>query len=272
MRRGSATTAAAVLIMLLGLAGCGGGEGDMSGMDSKPEMAGPEAPTSTTVDEKPREIIRNADIAVRVPDVRTAAAQANTIAAEAGGRTAAQSITQEGEAAYANLTLRVPAGSLDMVLQQLGDMGDVQSLNITTEDVTTQAVDLDARIAALQKSVARLEQLLTQATSAQALVEIERELSARQAELDSLVAQRTLLSDAVALSTVYVTLFPESEAAAFTPPGFLSGLESGWNALRTVVAAAITALGFLLPFIIVLALITVPIVLVVMALRRRRPH
>jgi len=270
MRRGSATTAAAVLIMLLGLAGCGGGEGDMSGMDSKPEMVGPEAPTSTTVDEKPREIIRNADIAVRVPDVRTAASQANTIAAEAGGRTAAQSITTQAEAVYADLTLRVPTESLDPVLAQLAELGDVQSLNITTEDVTTQAVDLDARINALQASVDRLEELLTQATSAQALVEIERELSARQAELDSLVAQRAALSDAVALSSIYVSLSPESEAAAFAPPGFLSGLESGWNALRTLVAVIITAAGFLLPFIIALAIIAVPITVIVMALSRRR--
>ena len=270
MIRRTALAGAVALAALALLAGCGGGEMSDSEMMQDPGKVG--APAQAPVEEQPREIIRNADISVRVADVRESVARANAIAAEANGRTSSQSVTQEGESAYANLTLRVPAASLDLVLQQLGDMGDVQSLNITTEDVTTQAVDLDARIAALQKSVARLEQLLTQATSAQALVEIERELSARQAELDSLVAQRTLLSDAVALSTVYVTLFPESEAAAFTPPGFLSGLESGWNALRTVVAAAITALGFLLPFIIVLALITVPIVLVVMALRRRRPH
>ena len=99
-----------------------------------------------------------------------------------------------------------------------------------------------------------------------------RKLPARQAELDSLTAQRAVLADAVALSTVYVSLTPESEAAQFTPPGFLSGLESGWNALRTVVATVITAAGFLLPFALALAVVAVPIIVVVFALRRRRRH
>jgi hypothetical protein len=55
------------------------------------------------------------------------------------------------------------------------------------------------------------------------------ELTTRQAELDSLVAQRAALSDLVALSTLNVTVDPRSEAAVWTPPGFVSGLESGWN-------------------------------------------
>ena len=269
MRRATALIGTGLLAALILLTGCqGGGAGGSGAVDDKVEAGAP-APTTQ---EAPREIIRNADIAVRVPDVRQSVAQANAIAADASGRTSSESITVEGESVYAYLTLRVPAETLDDVLARLGQMGDVQSVNVTSEDVTTQVVDLDARISALQTSVDRLEQLLSQATSAQALVEIERELSARQAELDSLTAQRAVLADAVALSTVYVSLTPESEAAQFTPPGFLSGLESGWNALRTVVATVITAAGFLLPFALALAVVAVPIIVVVIALRRRRRH
>ncbi len=270
MRRATALIGTGLLAALILLTGCeGGGAGGSGAVDDKVEAG---AAPGTTVDQAPREIIRNADIAVRVPDVRQSVAQANAIAADASGRTSSESITVEGESVYAYLTLRVPAETLDDVLARLGQLGDVQSVNVTSEDVTTQVVDLDARISALQTSVDRLEQLLSQATSAQALVEIERELSARQAELDSLTAQRAVLADAVALSTVYVSLTPESEAAQFTPPGFLSGLESGWNALRTVVATVITAAGFLLPFALALAVVAVPIIVVVFALRRRRRH
>ncbi len=269
MRRATALIGTGLLAALILLTGCeGGGAGGSGAVDDKVEAGAP----SPTTQEAPREIIRNADIAVRVPDVRQSVAQANAIAADASGRTSSESITVEGESVYAYLTLRVPAETLDDVLARLGQLGDVQSVNVTSEDVTTQVVDLDARISALQTSVDRLEQLLSQATSAQALVEIERELSARQAELDSLTAQRAVLADAVALSTVYVSLTPESEAAQFTPPGFLSGLESGWNALRTVVATVITAAGFLLPFALALAVVAVPIIVVVFALRRRRRH
>ena len=255
--------AALAVIALAGLTACGGGD---TGVESVPDAGKAE----TTVAEPDRQVIRNADMTIRVDDVRSAVGQVNQIATSAGGRTSQQSVTTEGESAYASLTLRVPVESLDDVLARLGALGDVQSVNIVSDDVTTQVVDLDARIKALQSSVDRLEELLVEASSAADLVEIERELAARQAELDSLVAQRTALADAVALSTVSVWLSPASEAAAFTPPGFLAGLESGWNALRSVVATLITAFGFLLPFLAVLLIIAAPVVIVVFILRRRR--
>lgn len=252
--------------LLLTAGACGSGESSESFPMEEPGSAvQQESPTPEN-----REIIRNADISLRVDDVRQSVIEAGIIADSVDGRTSNQSVTLQGEAVYANLTLRVPAESLDGVLLRLGQLGEVQSLNVNAEDVTSQAIDLDARIQALQTSVARLEALLAQATSARDLVEIEGELSARQAELDSLVAQRAALSEAVALSTVYVSLSPTSEAAEFTPPGFLSGLESGWNALRTFMAATVTALGFILPFLVLILIIAVPIVAVVVILSRVR--
>jgi hypothetical protein len=55
----------------------------------------------------------------------------------------------------------------------------------------------------------------------------------------------------------------------WTPPGFVSGLESGWNALRTVTAGLVTLLGFLLPFLGVLAVLAVPIAVLIFLLRRK---
>jgi len=63
-----------------------------------------------------------------------------------------------------------------------------------------------------------------------------------------------------------------SEAAAFTPPGFVLGLQSGWNAFRTGTATLLTAAGFLLPFLLVIAIVAIPVIVVEIALRRRRRH
>ena len=152
----------------------------------------------------------------------------------------------------------------------MGDLGEVLSLNVVAEDVTAQGADLDARIGALQVSITRLRQLLATAETTKDLIDIEAELTARQAELDSLVAQRAALSDQVAQSTLVVSVSPRSEAVAWTPPGFVSGLESGWNALRTATAALVTLAGFLLPFVTVLVVIAVPVVLLVVLVRRRK--
>jgi len=243
-------------------------------------MAAPEAApesvtgSGTTVDETPREVIRNADISLRVDDVRAAVEQAGAIAEAAGGRVAGESLSAQGESYYGSLTLRVPADRLDAVLSDLGALGDVQSVNVTAEDVTAQAVDLDARIAALETSIARLRQLLSQATTTKDIIDIESELTARQAELDSLNAQRAALSDAVALSTVYVSVTPLTSEPEWTPPGFLAGLQTGWSAMLNFVAGLITVAGFALPFLLLLAVFAVPIVVIVLVIarRRRRPR
>lgn len=274
--RRAAVAAACGLVLVL--AGCGGSGSSDYGQVA-PDMAAPEAAPesvtgSETVDETPREVIRNADISLRVDDVRAAVESAGAIAEAAGGRVAGESLSAQGESYYGSLTLRVPADRLDSVLTELGRLGDVQSVNVTAEDVTAQAVDLDARIDALETSIARLQELLTQATTTKDIIEIESELTARQAELDSLNAQRAALSDAVALSTVYVSLSPATSEPEWTPPGFVAGLQTGWSAMLNFLAGLITVTGFLLPFLLLLAVIVIPIVVIILVIARlrRRPR
>jgi hypothetical protein len=209
-------------------------------------------------------------MSLRVDDVRETVDRIDSIAAQAEGRIASKSVTATGDSLYAFVTARVPADRLDAVIAALGSLGEVTSLSVVAEDVTAQGVDLDARIQALQASITRLRGLLEAAQTTKDLIEIEAELTTRQAELDSLVAQRAVLSDLVALSTLNVSVSPSSEAAEWSPPGFASGLQSGWNALRTLTAGLITLVGFLLPFIAVVMLVAIPVVALIFVLRRRR--
>ena len=96
-------------------------------------------------------------------------------------------------------------------------LGTVESINVSAQDVTSQTVDLDARIAALTTSVDRLTTLLAQASRMEDLLAIETQLSQRQSEIDSLNQQRTWLADQVAMSSVTITLMPVT--APITTPG-----------------------------------------------------
>jgi len=269
MARRTALMSGLAALALVALAACGGGSSSSGGEGQvTPDKGGivTGAPTAN----QSREIIRYADIALRVDDVRATVRGVTDIAASAGGRVANESIDAMGQSEFATLTLRVPAATLDETLQRIGALGTVTSLIVNSEDVTTQAVDLDARIAALQTSVNRLTELLAEAKNTTDLLAIEQELSARQAELDSLTAQRKALSDQVALSTVNVSIAASTVASRTLPPGFAAGFETGWNALQTVVAAVITVAGFAVPFLLAFLVIAVPIALVIVLVRRAR--
>ena len=71
------------------------------------------------------------------------------------------------------------------------------------------------------------------------------------------------------MSTITVTLSPVTQIADVDAPGFLSGLQSGWAAFLSLIMVAITAIGFFLPFLFVLALIAIPVTIVIVRQARR---
>jgi hypothetical protein len=166
-----------------------------------------------------------------------------------------------------DLTLRVPSASFEKALDELGALGTVRNRQQSVEDVTTQVIDIDARVKAQAASVESIERLLARATTIAEIISIERQLSSRQAELDSLKQQQKWLADQTSLSTVQLTLVRPEDRKDEAHAGFLDGLESGWHALGKSAVAVGTAVGAVLPFAILVAVIGLPLWVVY---RRRR--
>ena len=131
-------------------------------------------------------------------------------------------------------------------------MDTLASTTTSSEDVTTQLIDVEARIKVQQASVERVRQLLARAQSIRDIMAIEAEIAQRQAELDSLAQQQAYLKDQTSMSTVKVNIErkpdPKKAAPKDDDSGFLAGLAAGWNGLKTTVVAVATVVGALLPF------------------------
>jgi hypothetical protein len=247
----------------------GGVTGDVSGEAAMTDKVAA-APTAVTTD---RQVVRTGYVAMRVEDVSKSVFDVHGLVKKRGGLVSSEDAQSSGDATYANITAQIPADALDAFIADVSALGTVDSINITAQDVTSQVVDLDARIKALQTSINRLTELLAQASRMEDLLAIETQLSQRQAELDALTAQRTYLADQVAMSTITVSISPQTQVTDVDAPGFLSGLESGWSAFTSLIMVVVTAVGFFLPFILVLLVIAIPVTLVIVrqARRHRRP-
>lgn len=199
-----------------------------------------------------RDVVKTATISVTADDPPAAADRASALATEAGGRVDGR--TEYGgsalDRARITLTLRVPADKLDGVIDGLKGLGTVESLDMQAEDVTSQRVDLDARIKALQTSVDRLLAIMRDARDPSALIEAESALSQRQADLDSLRAQRAALGEQISYSTVTVDLI--APIAGGPAPeeyrGFLGQMERGRDALVDTGSNLVLLVGLLLPW------------------------
>ena len=181
---------------------------------------------------------------------------------------------ERGNVTRAHLVLRVPSERFDATMTDLAGLATLRSATRKAEDVTTQVIDTDARIAAQRAGVRRLRHLISRAANLPALLAVERELSARQGELESLLQQRAYLADRTSQATITVDI---SRHVAPSPAkrstgGFIGGLHHGWHALVAVVVGVLVGVGAALPFALAGLVVGVPVWLVGRRFRRpRRP-
>lgn len=232
--------------------------------------AGSEAVKSGTDASTDRQVIQTGYVTVVVDKPLDAAGDAVRITEQSGGRVDGRNeyAPTDGNQGSATLTLRIPISALDATLDKLKALGTVQEVSLSSTDVTMQSQDLDARIKALSASVDRLVALLATATDTDNLIALETAISDRQGELESLEGQQRYLADQVAMSTVTLNLISPQQAVATVPDTFLSGLQAGWAAFVAFFAGLLVALGVLLPWIVLAAIVTG----VIIALARRGWH
>lgn len=269
----------ALLLSALALTGCaatgGSGDGSVTPGLSDPGVTAPEFADGTTTEAGDgavdRQVITTGWVSIVVDDPADAAAEAVRITESVGGRVDGRSeiAPTDGDAGSATLTLRIPAEALTSTLDRLRELGDVREVSLNASDVTMQAQDLAARITALRASVDRLLALLPTATDTETLIALETALSERQAELESLQAQKRYLDDQVSMATITLSLTTVADAPKVAPDSFLAGLIAGWNALVAFLAGLLVVLGVALPWLGLAGLIALVVVLLVRRARRR---
>ncbi|MDN3496586.1 DUF4349 domain-containing protein [Planococcus sp. APC 4015] len=248
------------------------------------ELDGSREAGSAATDEAPdsRDIITTASATVTVEDPAIAAREVGDAAVSRGGYVESMnvgtasgvvpidpgiggdSMTYPYQPEGAWVTVRVPTDALAPLIDDLAQWGEVTASTVNRQDVTTQTIDLEARVASAQASVDRLTQLMGEAGSLADLIAAEAALSERQAVLESSQQQLEMLEDQVAMSTLTVSLTPETETVAADPAGFGDGIAAGWNGLVATLNGIVIAVGFLLPWLGVIGVLA----LIVWGIRR----
>lgn len=240
-----------------GLGGAEGGSAEQSG-SAQEETVEQSLPDG-------RMIARDAEVGVAVEDIEPAAATVRATAVAAAGWVVSEEVHPDGSTdtydGHAVLVVSVPSESMDATLTDLAPIGRVMHSTITSLDVTADYTDTTARIETLEASIDRLRGLMEEASGIEDIVALERELAQREADLDALRAHAEGLETDVARSTITVSLYevdPEESLAEVQedpPTGFAAGLEGGWNAFLGAIAFLLTAIGALLPFTVVAAVV-----------------
>ena len=205
-------------------------------------------------------IIYTANLTLESKDYDTARAALDAALNDAGGYLESSSeYSDVGSSRSVNLTFRVPEENYQSFLDAVAQAGNVTYKSQQADDVTTQYMDVETRLANLEAQRTRLQELQAQADNLSDLLQIETSLTDVQSQIESWQSQLDWYSNQVQQCTVYVNLsevqnytptdesFLGSVGAAFAQgwSNFVNGLQQlavwlagAWPVVLVVVAAA----------------------------------
>jgi hypothetical protein len=221
-------------------------------------------------------IVKNGALAIQVEGLDAALDAATREIAALGGYASASQRSGDGDHAQATVTYRIPVARWDEALGDLRGLGEkIIDERYSTEEVTAQVVDLEARITNLRSTEAAIQAIMDRAASIDEVLTVQSELTAVRGQIEQLTAQKTNLEGLSAFSTLTVTFALRQDPILAEPQGFdaANEVEQASASLVSVLQAVATAgiwFGIVwLPILLALAIIGLGGLLIGRRLTRR---
>jgi len=154
-----------------------------------------------------RMIIRTANMQLVVDDVRDTIDKITKLAQDREGYVVNSSSWKEGERVVGQITVRVPSDDFDYAMSVLRSMAvEVNSETTSAQDVTEEYVDLEATLRNLEATEAQLLKLMEKAVKVEDILNVQRELSRVQQDIERTKGRMQYLERTSAMSLIQVML------------------------------------------------------------------
>jgi hypothetical protein len=165
------------------------------------------------------------------------------------------------------VTVRVPSSTYAAFLADAEKLGRVLFQSETSDDVTQQHVDMQARLDNMKAEQTRLRQLFSKANKVSDMLAIEQELTRVQGDIESMQAQIAYLERQAAMATVTIELTEPTPIVS--PSGTDWGVRAALtNAVRAFVDTLNVLIVMLGPVLALIVFVGLPVLLIVWLIRR----
>ncbi|WP_157677255.1 DUF4349 domain-containing protein [Dehalobacterium formicoaceticum] len=277
-----------LILLLLFLSGCGSSTNENSAPDFAGGDGGDVAPTEeqkttevqdtmgnqdTQITLKDRKIIYTAEVNLRVDDIEGIGEKIKNKTMELQGFLADYAVHINENTANANMSLKVPSQNYQALLDFVVQQGKPDYKREYTNDVTTQYVDLDARVTVLRAEEESLLNLLNQADKVEDILKVRAQITSTRQERESLEGQLKALKNDIEYATIQVSLYkPRNSDANINMENLnifsrsWSGFIYGFNSLLAKTGNVVVFFFTALPTLALVALVVLGLVWII---RRR---
>lgn len=219
----------------------------------KPVLANAEEIAPEKVEQK---IIKTGNLRFETNDLPTTYRQIQEAVKNHNAIIQNDSEQKNDESISRQLSIRIPCKNFDLFLNDISKgVSYFDIKEISSQDVTEEYIDIDARLKAKKVLEARYLELLKKANKVTEMLEIEKQLSAIREEIEAKEGQLRYMQSQVSMSTIsiefYKTVANEGGATISYGSKIWNAIASGFNGISSFFIGILT----IWPFLIILALI-----------------
>jgi hypothetical protein len=179
-----------------------------------------------------RKLIRNGTLEFQTKEVKKTKSEIEKICKELNAYISSESENNYGERLQYNQLIRVPANQFDVLVARLEPLAlKIENKNISTEDVTEQFIDVEARLKTKKELETRYREILKQAKTVEEIISIESQIANVRSEIESMEGRLNFLKNQVAFSTLNVTYYETIGTDFGFASKFVQSLKGGWDNL-----------------------------------------
>jgi len=214
-----------------------------------------------------RRLIARATLDIVVQETDAAVTAIQQIIAQQGGFVSNSNFYGDATSPsdhYGSMTLRVPAENLDATLDAMAALAlRVRTRSINREDITDQYTDTEAQLRTLQATEEELFAMLEEVrerpdATPDDILAVHTRLMEVRGQIEQVQGRKNMYDNLVALSTIEVSVMPDSSNAPVVEEGWRPGA-----VLRDASRALVNTMRYLGDFLIWLVVYALPVLLLI---------